>query len=181
MGNHFMTTLDGGTNLLLTGAIISAVAADFMGAAGRRRLLKGVVFVNCIAIGDLVYRSLSSGSGIEIKFGDFGGFMLSELVLIGNGLLIAGLFIRFWRGITPVARPFLVLTLAAFLVGAVLATASDSQISSQFFAWHAAWHIVGGFGFITFWVFNHIRFFEVALPVDSGPECATELGTVRAT
>lgn len=179
MGNHFMTTMDGGTNLLLVGAVVNAVAGDFMSALRRHRLLACVGFVSFIAVGDLIYRSLGSGRGIEIRFGTFGGFMLSELVLIGNGLLIAILFVRFWRQISPAARPFLVMTLAAFVLGAVLATASDSQITSRFFAWHAAWHIVGGFGFVTFWVFNHIRFFETTRPVESVPEGMAELGSVR--
>jgi hypothetical protein len=28
----------------------------------------------------------------------------------------------------------------------------------QILAWHATWHIVGAFGFIVLWPFNHMRF-----------------------
>jgi hypothetical protein len=27
-----------------------------------------------------------------------------------------------------------------------------------FFAMHALWHLVGAFGFVGFWAFNHVRF-----------------------
>jgi len=31
------------------------------------------------------------------------------------------------------------------------------QVDLRIFAWHAVWHLVGAFGFITLWVFNHVR------------------------
>jgi len=34
------------------------------------------------------------------------------------------------------------------------------QVDLRIFAWHAVWHLAGAFGFITLWVFNHVRFNE---------------------
>ena len=40
------------------------------------------------------------------------------------------------------------------------AVSLHGQVDLRIFAWHAVWHLVGAFGFITLWVFNHVRFNE---------------------
>ena len=40
----------------------------------------------------------------------------------------------------------------------VLATATHQQVAGTVLAYHALWHIVGGFGFVVLLVFNHVRF-----------------------
>ena len=60
--------------------------------------------------------------------------------------------------IPPDARPLLILTVGIFLVGMVLATAAETRVADPFLAFHALWHLVGAFGVIVFWAFNHVRF-----------------------
>jgi hypothetical protein len=52
------------------------------------------------------------------------------------------------------------LTAALFVVGAALSTANGDEIVGALVPLHALWHIVGAFGFIALWAFNHKRFGE---------------------
>ena len=56
------------------------------------------------------------------------------------------------------AKPLLWLCAAIFFAGMLLATASNEEIVPPFFAMHALWHLVGAFGFVVLWAFNHVRF-----------------------
>jgi hypothetical protein len=72
-------------------------------------------------------------------------------------LAVGLLYARLPR-IPPRARPLLYLLTGLFVIGALLATATNQRVDFQILAWHATWHIVGAFGFIVLWAFNHMRF-----------------------
>ena len=40
-----------------------------------------------------------------------------------------------------------------------LATAANDVVTFYILPWHATWHVVVAFGFITMWAFNQMRFF----------------------
>jgi cell division protein FtsW (lipid II flippase) len=73
-------------------------------------------------------------------------------------MLAVGLLYARLARIPPRARPLLYLVTILFVIGALLATASNQRVDFQILAWHATWHIVGAFGFIALWAFNHVRF-----------------------
>jgi hypothetical protein len=77
---------------------------------------------------------------------------------------VAGLFWARRERIPARAKPLLALVLAIFLAGFGLATASNERVVYPFFAMHALWHVVGAFGFIALWAFNHVRFAEARAP-----------------
>jgi hypothetical protein len=47
---------------------------------------------------------------------------------------------------------------AWFLFGAWLASAKNHRVDHTVLAYHAVWHVVGAFGFLIIWAFNHVRF-----------------------
>lgn len=157
----FWTSTDVASNILLVWALQVAVSGDFMSPARRKTFVALSTVMNACILAWLVYEATLPTQTPLLGFGDFGGFCFGEIALIINAWIVAGLFFRSYRHIPPPARPFLFLTFFIFFVGMGLATASDGQISLRFFAWHATWHIVGAFGFITLWVFNEIRFTAV--------------------
>ena len=83
---------------------------------------------------------------------------MGEVALIANGWVVVGLLTTHLRRVAPAARPLLYLVLVLFLLGMGMATASNSQVSWGILPWHAAWHVIGAFGFIALWLFNHERF-----------------------
>jgi hypothetical protein len=65
------------------------------------------------------------------------------------------------RALIPAkAKPLLLLVCAIFFCGMLLATASNDKIVPPFIPLHALWHLVGAYGFIVLWAFNHVRFAE---------------------
>jgi hypothetical protein len=70
---------------------------------------------------------------------------------------VALFFLRRDR-IPAAAKPLLRLVVAIFLVGLLLATATNEKIVYPFFAMHALWHLVGAFGFVVLGAFNDVRF-----------------------
>ncbi|GAB4494559.1 MAG: hypothetical protein Fur0016_27020 [Anaerolineales bacterium] len=149
---------DIGTNLLLAWSL--QVAALWDGYAPRTRwsvaILSGLI--NLLAIAGRV----SMGSGSErifpVRFGEFGGFSVVELVLIADSLLAIGLLYGRHGHIPTQARPLLYIMTGLFLLGATLASASNHRVDFDILAWHASWHVVGAFGFLFLWAFNHVRF-----------------------
>lgn len=148
---------DIGSNLLLAWAIQFAVAGDYCAGAIRRRLAVGSALVNLAAVG-WMYREVAASAMAEtLEFGAFGGFAVGELVLIADALVITGLLYRARARIADEARPLLYLVTAFFLVGLGLATARGDVVHLKVLSYHALWHVVGAFGFILFWAFNHVR------------------------
>jgi len=99
---------------------------------------------------------------MAVQFGDFGGFSVNELVLIVSAFLVLGLMYAKVSHVPARARPLLYLLTALFLVGWLLATASNQQVDGRIFAWHALWHVVGAFGFVVLWAYNQARCLSVS-------------------
>ena len=157
-GNRVASFFDVGTNILLAWVMIAAVSGDYMGAPARRRLLGITLSVNTLAWCWLVYEIFAPEKKPLLTLWESGHFYAGEVALILNAWVVVFLFVRYRRGIAEAARPFLYLIIATFLLGMILATADNEHISSYIFPWHATWHIVGAFGFITLFMFNHQRF-----------------------
>jgi|GEM_PF-391803 len=157
-GNRVASFFDVGTNILLAWAMIAAVSGDYMNAQARRRLLGITLSLNTLAWCWLVYEIFAPEKKPLLTLWDSGHFYTGEVTLILNAWVVVFLFVRYRRRIIEAARPFLYTIIALFLLGMILATGDNDHISIYIFPWHAVWHIVGAFGFITLWMFNHLRF-----------------------
>jgi hypothetical protein len=163
-GNRLASFFDVGTNILLAYALEIAVSGDFMRAPARKKLLTVLTFVN---VGVWLYLAWEVFAPVKkpiITFGPHGEFYFGETALILNAFVVLGLFIKSYRLFPKQSRPMFFLIVLMFLVGLVLATGSNSLVTQRVVAWHATWHLVGAFGFITMWFFNDIRFNQVQSP-----------------
>ncbi|NLV44298.1 MAG: hypothetical protein GXY07_07340 [Candidatus Hydrogenedentes bacterium] len=172
-GSRVASFFDVGTNILLAWMLIVAVSGDYMAAPARRKLIGITFFLNVLAWCWLLYEVFAPEKKPLLTLWDSGHFYTGEVALILNAWIGAALFIIYRRRINPAARPFLYTILGIFIFGIVLATGDNNHITGYILPWHAAWHIIGAFGFITLWAFNHVRFSEGLLPV-TPEEPATE-------
>ncbi len=159
-GNRVASFFDVGSNILLAWWLIVAASGDFMEPSSRRKLVGITLVCNLLVWAWLVAEIFAQEKRPVITFGAHGQFYMGEAALIANCWVSAILFMCHRRQVSNAARPFLYLVLIMFLIGMGLATAGNERISIYILPWHATWHILGAFGFITFWVFNHIRFSE---------------------
>ena len=159
-GNRLASFFDTGSNILLAWVVIAAVTGDYMRPGPRRTLLGITLALNTLVWLWLLYEVFAPEKRPLLRLWDHGHFYTGEVALITNGLIAAFLFLFYHDRINRAARPLLYATLAIFIAGLVLATGDNDHITWYILPWHAAWHIVGAFGFITLWVFNHVRFSE---------------------
>jgi len=157
-GNHLASFFDVGTNITLAWALIVGVAGDFLLPESRRKLLLIVTPVNLLVLLWLFLEISLVPKRPIISFGEFGQFYAGEVALIVNAWVVALVFLRNAAKLPRDARPLLYATVALFFIGMVLASASNREITWRILPWHAAWHVVGMFGFITMWLFNDVRF-----------------------
>ncbi len=149
---------DGGTNLLLAWLLQVAVLGDFYDRRTAWIVGGGSALVN---VGVTIWKLLVGPTMARrdvLSFGAFGGFHLNELVLIADALLVVALFYLRRARIPHPARPTLHLLTSVFVLGLLLATASNHQVDWGILAYHATWHLVAAFGFVVLWVFNLLRF-----------------------
>jgi len=149
---------DGATNLLLAWVWQVAALGDYYRPRTRWIVSGGSA---AVLLGVSIWRlaaGLEQTRSMAVQFGDFGGFSVNELVLIVNAFLVLGLMYAKVSHVPARARPLLYLLTALFLVGWLLATASNQQVDGRIFAWHALWHVVGAFGFVVLWAYNQARF-----------------------
>jgi len=170
-GNRLASFFDVGTNILLAWAMQVAAAGDFLSKPVRTKLLAATGLLNVGVLAWLAYEVVVPVKVPVITLGEFGQFYFGEVALILNAFLVVGLFIGGYGSIPMRTRPLFHLLVATFFVGMILAAAGNSQVSLRVFAWHATWHLVGAFGFITLWFFNYMRFDEGAPAADAaGPQ-----------
>ncbi len=143
---------------MLAWAMIVAASGDFLSRAARARLLGVITPLNIAGVGWLVWEIFAPRKVPLITFGTFGQFYAGEVFLITNAWVVAILFILGRGQIPPKARPALWLVIAIFFTGMLMATAANHVVTAYIFPWHAIWHITGMAGFLTLWLFNHIRF-----------------------
>lgn len=156
---HLWSVLDTGSNLVVVWALLVAILGDYYTPTLQRRAgLLAAVLVG-VAVWTMWLENPARGPrAYVIPLGAWGGFFIGETVLIGMAWLVGGL-LYFRRDMMPArARPLLYLLFATFFSGMLMAIPANTTITYPFFAWHALWHVVGAFGFITLWAFNHARF-----------------------
>lgn len=159
----FWAFLDTGSNIVVAWAMTLAVLGDFYRPVTRRWAVPAATLLMAIGVVWHFYDRHPATSRVYLlSFGEWGGFNPGEVWLIAYSWLTTGLFIAKRRMIPKSAMPLLLLTLAIFLAGMVLATASNDKVLFPFFSLHALWHLVGAYGFITLWAFNHVRFVHQA-------------------
>lgn len=159
-GNRVASFFDTGSNILLAWVIIVAITGDYMAPSPRKKILTVTLLFNVLVWAWLIYEIFAEEKKPLLRMYSTGNFYTGEVALIINSLIAAFVFVLYRHRIHAAAKPFLYLTLAIFLFGLVLATGDNDFITWYIVPWHAAWHIVGAFGFITLWFFNHIRFTE---------------------
>ena len=151
--------LDTGSNIVVAWALALAVLGDYYARDTQRRGGLALTVLMMAGVAWHVYdRMPSTPSSYLIPLGGWGGFYPGESCLIALSWVVVGLFVARRDRIPPQAKPLLWLVIAIFFCGMLMATASNSQITYPFFSWHALWHLVGAFGFIALWAFNHARF-----------------------
>lgn len=153
-----LRVLDVSSNLLLAWALQRAVLGDFYPPATRRRVLGVSTVVNLAAVAWMVGEDVRGIVTDAVSFGAHGGFQPGEVVLIADSVLVTALLWRKRHEVPAAARPLLRTVTLTFLVGVALASASGTTVSFGWLSHHALWHVVGAFGFIQLWAFNHVRF-----------------------
>jgi hypothetical protein len=157
-GEQFIPRVaDIGTNLLLGWLLQIAALWDYDWPRTRWILGIGSGLLNAAAIAWIYLAGPGSGAAV-LRLGAFGGFSVGELTLIADSLLATGLLYANHAHIPARARPLLYLQTLIFLLGALLASASNSQVLYRIVAFHSLWHITAAFGFVAVWAFNHARF-----------------------
>lgn len=146
------------TNLLLGWVLTVAALGDYYRPRTQRWVALGLGGLDIAALVSRLIQGPMGARTLTVQLGAFGGFTLLELTLILNSVLAVGLLYARYRRVPPRARPVLHLLTGIFIVGALLATATNHRVDFEIVAWHATWHIVGAFGFMVLWAFNHMRF-----------------------
>jgi hypothetical protein len=155
----FWAFLDTGSNIVVSWSIALAILGDYYTKATRRWAAPAVTVAMLVGVAWHYYdRMPSTPRQYLLDFGGWGGFNPGEAWLIGFSWLTVGLFVAKLKLIPREAKPLLAFTFGIFFFGMLLATASNDKILYPFYSLHALWHIVGAFGFIAFWAFNHVRF-----------------------
>ncbi len=155
----FWAFLDTGSNIVVSWAIALAILGDFYTPKTRAWARPAVTLGMLVGVAWHFYDRLpSTDRSYLIPFGEWGGFYPGETWLIGFSWFTIGLFAARWGRIPAKAKPLLTLTATIFFFGMLLATASNQKIVYPFIPLHALWHLVGAYGFIVLWAFNHVRF-----------------------
>jgi hypothetical protein len=160
--HSYWIVADTGSNLILAWALQVAVLGDFWPRL-QLRVAVASLLLNLIAIGKMVHENFFAVARLHlIPLGDFGGFYAGEVMLIVDSVLVVSLLYLARPRIAPMAKPLLSITALMFLIGLGLATADNQEIGQLFgvpvLAYHALWHLVGAFGFLVLFFFNHLRF-----------------------
>jgi hypothetical protein len=155
----FWAFLDTGSNIVVAWAFAIAVLGDYDPPETQRWARP---FLTVAMIVGVTWHFADRLPGTErhylIPLGDWGGFHPGETWLIALSFTVTGLLIARRSRIPASATPLLRLVVGIFLCGLLLATARNDEIVYPFFSIHALWHLVGAFGFVAFWAFNHVRF-----------------------
>ncbi len=149
---------DGGTNLLLVWLMQVAALWDGYSTRVRWGVAVGSGIINLSAIMTKLLVGPGFNKIFPVDLGDFGGFNISELVLIAGSLLAIGLLYGQINRLTRQSKNLLYFSTGLFFAGAIMASAGNHTVHLTILAYHATWHVIGAFGFICLWGFNHSRF-----------------------
>jgi hypothetical protein len=155
----FWAFLDTGSNIVVAWALALGVLGDYYDGLLARRARALLTLAMAVGVAwHFVDRLPGAERAYLIPLGAWGGFYPGESWLIALSCVVVALFWARRERIPARAKPLLALVVAIFLAGLALATASNERIVAPFFAMHALWHVVGAFGFVALWAFNHVRF-----------------------
>jgi len=165
----FWSFLDTGSNIVVAWALALAALADYYEGTFRRSARAALSALMILGVAWHFYDRLpSTESAYLIPLGSWDGFHPGESWLIAMSLAVVALFVARRQRIPAPARPLLGVVCGIFLVGMLLATGSNEQILWPFLAIHALWHVVGAFGFVFLWAFNHVCVEEKSRAANSG-------------
>ena len=156
----FWGFLDTGSNIIVTWAVALAIVDDFYKQHPARTKQYQILLTAFMLLGvgwhfyDL---HPDTPRSMLIPLGQWGGFYPGETCLIIFALLNVFLFFHKRKEIPPAAKPLLYLVAGTFLMGLLLATASNDKIIYPFFSLHALWHLVSAFGFLFLWALVHVK------------------------
>ncbi|MDJ0785612.1 MAG: hypothetical protein QNK05_02320 [Myxococcota bacterium] len=153
----FWSFLDTGSNIVVAWAFAACALADYWPERTRKIGSRAIAALMVIGVvWHFVDRMPSTPRTLLVPLGSWGGFYPGETLLIVLSVTSFLLFFRKRAEIPERARPLLLCVLVIFLVGMLLATASNEQIVWPFLSIHAIWHLVGAFGFVVLWAFEHV-------------------------
>jgi hypothetical protein len=166
----FWAFLDTGSNIVVSWSLALAVLGDYYSKRTRAWAGPALTAAMLAGVGWHFYDRLpGTQRSYLIPFGEWGGFYPGETWLIAFSWLVLGLFAAKRDRIPPKSMPLLLLVFAIFFCGMLLASAGNERIVYPFVPLHALWHLVGAYGFIVLWAFNHVRFAESAHQAPSAP------------
>jgi hypothetical protein len=154
----FWAFLDTGSNIVVAWSLALAVLGDYYAERVRRRARVALTLAMLVGVAWHYFDRQSAERAYLIPLGGWGGFYPGESWLIGLSWVVVGLFAARRQRIPAAARPLLLAVCGAFFAGMLLATARNEAVLFPFLALHALWHLVGAFGFVLLWAFNHVRF-----------------------
>ncbi|MCX8065283.1 MAG: hypothetical protein N3G21_08955, partial [Candidatus Hydrogenedentes bacterium] len=146
------------SNVLLVVALELALVGDYFTQKVRMFFLWLFGTLNLLAIAYLFSILVFPIPNIYIPLGSSKGFSLGEIVLILNAIVSVVILAVNFGKLRKKEKVVFLVVVGMFLLGLVFATGSDGYIFPKHIAWHSMWHIVGSFGFVLFWYFNHLRF-----------------------
>jgi hypothetical protein len=154
----FWRFLDTGSNIVVVWAIAIAVLGDYYEDPLRRRARLALTAAMAVGVGWHLRDSLPGmDRSYLVPLGAWGGFYPGESCLIALSFAVVGLYAARRDRIPVTAKPLLALVTGTFLFGMLLATARNDVVVFPYLALHALWHLVGAFGFVGLWAFNHAR------------------------
>jgi hypothetical protein len=152
---------DVGSNFVVGLCMVFAVLGDYYRGLPRRLIASALVLLNVLGVAEMLLTN--AGSGRLFSIGGV-GYSIRQLVLIADSLAATVLLYLRLSQISPRARPLLHAQTLTFLIGAFFAANGNHIVSWQVVSWHALWHLIGAFGFVLIWGFNHVRFAQAAEP-----------------
>lgn len=162
----FWAFLDTGSNIVVTWAIALAVLDDLyhQHAASLKRYKLFLTLFMIVGVAWHFYdRYPATERFMIIPLGKWGGFYPGEFCLITFALINGFLFFNKRKQLPEKSLPLLYLVATTFLIGLLLATASNDKIIYPFFSLHAIWHLVSAFGFLFLWALVHVKDRELTL------------------
>lgn len=149
--------LDTGSNIVVAWAICLAISSDYHRGERARQARAVLTLLMVVGVAwHFVDRMPGGERPYLIPLGAWGGFHPGESWLIGLSFTSVGLFVASRHRIPADAKPILIVVFCLFVVGMLLATASNDRIVAPFLPVHAMWHLVGAFAFVFLWAFNHV-------------------------
>jgi hypothetical protein len=153
-------TADAVINCILAWALQNAILGDFLSRKRWFRLSTALGLMNLLAIALLMLDAHLAVKSWSFRFGTFGAFSIAELILIGDSFISLVLLLLGLGKIPPVARPMLCPAVCMLVASFFIATTAHVHVNTSLLLFHAMWHIIGSFGFLSFWVFNDIRLYR---------------------